>query len=474
MSYTQRIYIQNENGCVRNHDILNIRMTSDWCEFTPPTVDISGATKIQSVSGTSEGVYLITGQTEIPLVISFTGGSESYTGNTIGFIEVYRYNPTISGFTNPYIYQTSFSFSGDVVGSAYTTNLPISAVSPDNEYLIKPYFNFESCTEFLNALGVRYSNRNLYGTEYLLYNDGFDYYISVSYPAGIPILTISTGPVGSTFGGLVVYTQFPTVEKQTNFTLQNTIGEVMVNLNGVTLAPNYDFTVSGGIVTISAGTELTDVVTFVHSIGGEDLTGLNNDLIIVPVIVSGVTNGQGTNNVYYNTTEGKYEVYSSVDIASSSDVVVTLNGVTLANNIDYYKSTSNDRRIILEGVILTNDVINLYYFGNASYVGQIYTNTPEIGWYIEHLPTLVNGQFTLELSTGDTFTNISYSSVTDYEVGVGIYSDNLIISGDVGTQYYYRVKNEKFYQPITGNTIDTIAYSETVPIIIQSNSINSY
>jgi len=87
---------------------------------------------------------------------------------------------------------------------------------------------------------------------------------------------------------------------------------------------------------------------------------------------------------------------------------------------------------------------------------------------------LVNGQFTLELSTGVTFNNIIYSALTDYNIGINRYGDTLVVSGAVGTEYYYRVKNEKFYQPITGDTIDTVAYSELVPIIIQSNAINSY
>ena len=476
MSYTERTYIQNANGCVRNQDLLNIRMTSDWCEFTPPVVEMTGTSKIQSVGATSEGVYLITGQTGMTIGLIFSGGPGEYSGSSVDtIIEVYPYDTVISGFTNPYIYKASaISLSGDVVSSAYTVNLPVSDVYPDNEYLIKTYFEFDACTEFLNILGVRYDNRLLLGDDYYLYNEDFDNYISVSYPADVPILGVSSGGTDTLFGGLIAYSQFPVLSGQTDFLLQHYVGDVMVNLNGVTLAPNYDFTMSGGVVTISAGTELTDVLTFIHSVGSDDFIGLNGDYIVVSVINSGTTGGQGSDDVYYNISEDKYEVYTSLSIPKGSDVVMTLNGVTLANNIDYYKSVSNDKRIILEGVIMAGDVINLYYFTNVTYIGQIYTNTPSVTWSIEHAPTLVNGQFTLELSTGVTFNNIIYSALTDYNIGINRYGDTLVVSGAVGTEYYYRVKNEKFYQPITGDTIDTVAYSELVPIIIQSNAINSY
>jgi predicted chitinase len=168
MSYTERTYIQNANGCVRNQDLLNIRMTSDWCEFTPPVVEMTGTSKIQSVSATSEGVYLITGQTGMTIGLIFSGGPAEYSGSSVDtIIEVYPYDTVISGFTNPYIYKASaISLSGDVVSSAYTVNLPVSDVYPDNEYLIKTYFEFDACTEFLNILGVRYDNGVLLGDEY--------------------------------------------------------------------------------------------------------------------------------------------------------------------------------------------------------------------------------------------------------------------------------------------------------------------
>jgi hypothetical protein len=59
-------------------------------------------------------------------------------------------------------------------------------------------------------------------------------------------------------------------------------------------------------------------------------------------------------------------------------------------------------------------------------------------------------------------------------IGQTIYSDDFIASGTVGTTLYYRVKNQKKYETFCGNIITDIKYSDTIPVIIQTNSINSY
>jgi hypothetical protein len=151
-----------------------------------------------------------------------------------------------------------------------------------------------------------------------------------------------------------------------------------------------------------------------------------------------------------------------------------INGITLANNIDYYQSTSNKKRIILEGDLLIGDIMTIVYFPVSNVVNGIFINNPTISWLVNNAPQLVNGYFSLEVSTGSTFNTMYYSGSTDYIVDENIYSDSFIASGSVGTTLYYRVKNTKDYETVCGVKINTTAYSETIPITIQSNSINSY
>jgi len=191
-------------------------------------------------------------------------------------------------------------------------------------------------------------------------------------------------------------------------------------------------------------------------------------------VVSGVTNGEGSNTSYFNTTTGKYEIYTSLTPAQNGSILVMINGATLANGADYYQSISNPKRIILEGDIQVGDVISIVYFPSTNVVNGIITNNPSVSWYITTPPQLVNGLFTLEVSTGSSFTTLLSSGTTDYIVGTTLYYNSFVVTGTIGQKLYYRVKNEKNYVTICGDLVNSIAYSETIPLTIQSNSINSY
>jgi hypothetical protein len=151
-----------------------------------------------------------------------------------------------------------------------------------------------------------------------------------------------------------------------------------------------------------------------------------------------------------------------------------LNGATLANGIDYYQSTSDPKRIILEGDLQPDDIITMVYYAQTNVINGLVTNTPTVAWVINEAPQLVNGSFSLEVSTGSTFVDFYYTGNTPYSIQQTQYSDTFIASGNVGTTLYYRVKNNKNYVTLCGDVIDSTAYSETIPLVIQTNAINSY
>jgi hypothetical protein len=151
-----------------------------------------------------------------------------------------------------------------------------------------------------------------------------------------------------------------------------------------------------------------------------------------------------------------------------------INGVSLANGIDFYQSTSNNKRIILVGDIVVGDIITMVYFPSAGVASNIYNANPVVGWSISDAPKLVNGYFTLELANDIGFNSIIYTGKTDYVVDTYFYGLPLSLSGDVNTKYYYRVRNDKNYVTICGNEINSYVYSDTIPITIATNSINSY
>ena len=84
------------------------------------------------------------------------------------------------------------------------------------------------------------------------------------------------------------------------------------------------------------------------------------------------------------------------------------------------------------------------------------------------------GNFEIQYSTDNTFTTYTVSNVVPYSTNVVSYSGYLSLTGDAGTNLYYRIKNTKSYPSKCGDPIVSVAYSETVPITILSNALNSY
>jgi hypothetical protein len=89
-----------------------------------------------------------------------------------------------------------------------------------------------------------------------------------------------------------------------------------------------------------------EILTYAYVDNGTS-NNLYGDVYTIVTIYSGATGTQtSSDRVFYNTTENKYEFY--LVSSPASDIVLSINGSILAKNIEYYQSTSNDRRIILE------------------------------------------------------------------------------------------------------------------------------
>jgi hypothetical protein len=427
------------------------------------------------------GVYIINTGTTIELGFQFTANTDSFISNDSSFTyEIFKYNPDNEVFSNFSVYKSAeieySSFSGS---SAFTESIPVSGLSIDGDYIIKGYYIFDYGTEFLDRLGLKGNTLNKTGDSYGLYKKALDYYFTVIKEADKPKFTYSSTEYVA-IGTLMAYTLYPEYVGQTGLTFtQGYSGSPIVTLNGLTLVNHIEYEVinSASTITFSSGLELSDVVTVILVTNGADTPGFTNDIIqITTPIISGTSNSQGNSNVYYNTSESKYEIYTTVSPSPNDNLVVTLNGLTLAPNIDYYKSKTNSKRIILNGDIIIGDIINIYYNGGLQYVGNIFTNAPIINWNIDTKPSNNNGLFTIEVADINdiNFTNILFSATTPYVLNQSSYSGQVVLTGVAGTKYIYRIKNEKNYVSIVGDVITTVNYSETIPIQIQSNAINSY
>ncbi len=490
MRFQEPIYIQNNHNGVRNRNMFNVSTSSDMCIFNAPLFNVSGASKIDCSTGaTTPATYLLTDETTIPLQFQFTANTNSFTGNNATFsYEIYKYSQNGSLFLISPVYQ-----SGDIEYSAFTSfssltqNVPISNLLLDGEYLIKGYYKYPLCTGFLNKLG-KVENTLAYrrGIAYGLYEPTTDYYFIALGKTITPILMNngSNNPESGRLYQQVVLPETFTVLNEngddvfnsgvrTFTTDSNYNGDFIVTFNGLTLTKNLDYTFSGTLITLNEPMMSGDVISVIYTSSGSN-PFKTDSLEITSTITSGTTDNQGENLAYFNTTTNKYEIYTTVTPNYGDSIIVMINGVTLANGVDYYQSSTNPKRIILEGDLVIGDLLVIAYFTNTGVVNGLTTSSPFVSWLIDPAPSNNNGLFTLEVAYDKNFTNIYTSATTPYVTGEIGYGLGFTASGSVGTTLYYRVKNEKNYTTICGNTLSADTYSETVSVTIQSNSINTY
>lgn len=499
MRYQERIYIQNEYKGLRNRDVNIFGMSTDMCIFESPKFSVSGASKITCSAATSGYSYIISATTQpIPLEFIFTANTNSFTGNNATFkYKIYKFDDKTTSFPSIPLYSSeNFSYSAISVTTSIFQNISPLKLKLDGDYLIKGFYNFPVCTEYLNKLNKAVDTQDfISGSEYGIYNKNEDFYFVAVNKAAKPYFaydssnSVASGALNQTVRPMSYEITYPDYEipievgdLPTHEYLDPYIvtlpafytGSVLITLNGLVLANGLDYTISGSVATLNEAMKPDDVVTVIYY--SSDNNGLITDVInIVLPIVSGVTNNQGNNLSYFNTTTNKYEVYTSVTPADFNSVLVMLNGVTLANGLDFYQSITDGRRIILQGEITIDDVITIAYLPSTSVVADIRTSTPSAIWLVTPAPDKENGFFTLQVSYDNMFTNMYYTGTTQYAVGGSYYTLDFPVSGlTVGTSLYYRVKNDKNYETICGNIVNSYSYSDIIPITISTNSINSY
>lgn len=424
----------------------------------------------------SGSTYVITADTQtIPITFNFTGNTEYFTETNASFrYGIYKYNKSTASFdTKPTIFSDYIQYQSFSATSATTVNIPSSGLTLDGEYIIKGFYDFNAQTTTLKYLNTSIDTSvYLTGTEYSIYNPETDFYFVAFKKVQKPFIQYSETeqlPVGS----LIQQTIIP-ADDSYSFVISQTIsGFFILTLNGLALSLNYDYTLSGNIVTMNSVLKSDDIITLTYTTTGGNVFSADNIDIASP-IVSGTTGNQGSNSVYFNTSTGKYETYTSVEPQPGNAIIVTLNGIALTNGIDYYQSTSDSKRIILEGDLLVGDIILIAYYPKTQTSNGINTNTPVVTWAVND--ALINeiGFFTLEVSTDENFSSFYYTGNTTYSPNQRYYSTSFVATGTTGTKLYYRVKNTKRYLTLCSNFIDSVEYSDVIPVTIQTNSINSY
>jgi hypothetical protein len=468
--------------CGTGYTCTQLNYTDTVCVFTGTCSDINSVICNLDFTATtinSQEVYNITNETEIDLGFNFTANtSEFLDKNTTFNFKIFKYNHALGYFIDSTKFESEiYEWSSFSATSAITVSVPVSSLTLDGDYLIKSYFSHDVCTEFALLNGDRDTlpSNNL-GSQYKLYEPYRDFHFVAFNSAETPTITPSIGksnPIGSLIvDGIILNGNSNTA------VLTSAESDYIISINGLTLQKDLDYTLSAlsttTLITFNDTIVSGDVLTYAYANSQNSDNIRNEGLEITSPIVSGTTNNQGNEKVYYNTTTGKYELYTDL-VPSGGDIIVTINGVTLADNIDYYLSTSDSNRIILEGNLIVGDVIGIYYTSNVTIQGDVTIPSFNVSWVITNEPQNTNGLFTVEFSSSKDFTTLlTTSATTPYVEGQITYSVPIELSGSVGDVQYYRIKNEKTYEDICGNPFTTTAYSEVIDITIQTNAFNSY
>ena len=400
--------------------------------------------------------------------------------------EIYKYVQADKEFETSAL--QTFNISYDNLNDNNGSTLPLfSNRIGEGEFIIKSYWGYDVNTLIAKQQKVRKRSVNTYkrGELYGLYVPETDWYFINMFEASQPLFNNSTTPPAKTINTLEVRTVL-TQSGQTVYPMQG-LSDPIVSYNGAILAKGIEYSAvtSGppnGDAAFTPYIELLfdplpdQILTYAYVKDG-DVNDLLADLYLVDgPIKSGATGTQlESDRVFYNTTKGKYEFYL-ISVPSSS-VVLSLNGAALAYNIEYLKSFSNARRIILENPLIEGDVIEAFYVPTNAINGAIDTNQPEISWSINTAPSTTNGKFTVQVTTEKdiNYENVAYSGVVDYVIGQKTYNKLITLTNArAGDKFIYRIKNEKFYTPIIGNTIYSVNYSFTNKIEVLNNIGGKY
>ena len=359
-----------------------------------------------------------------------------------------------------------------------------------SEYLIRPYYQFISkqCNP-----GVIYDSW-FSSVQYNTFQDSTDYYFMTVIDPPTPSLQ-APGTEGSinfrlvtdklVYNGYVSVRGSQAINNEANYFLLSSIpsdpGNVLVFLNGVLLTQGYDYDIlnNGGygtvpIVVINGQINpATDwlLATYISGDVGAWFTNLGSyfiDTIVLDSFTSTSTPSYRIppdNTLNFNPVTNKYEFFTTLPINPDYAVMIMVNGVNLAPDEQFFKSTSFDGRIIFDQTTFTiGDVITVFAYSkngvSSNNYGSLRTNSFTAQWSVPSTFTnnTVTGRFIVEAfdNTSGILTNQLYVDFVPGESNYEATFSNLSLN----IYYKFKVTFEATYNGSLNNKVITCSYAE--------------
>jgi YVTN family beta-propeller protein len=357
------------------------------------------------------------------------------------------------------------------------------------QYLIRPYYDFNSkdCNP-----GTYFNNWNTV-PQLNSYQSNTDYYFMtivdpptprLNPPGGIekPNYTLVTDKLY--VNGVSSVRGAQSINGDLNYFVLSSIPSsgILLVLNGVQLTENHDFRliVQGfnvpPIVEVFNVIKNTDWLLATYIAGGSYPWTTNfgvyfMDTILVDTFTNTSTPSYrlpGDNSLNYNPVTLNYELFTSLPIDKYNSIILTVNGVKLADDAQYFKSTSFDGRIIFDKIYTsfnTGDIISVLAVSkdkgqyNNDY-GSLKTNQFLVQWSVP--PTFTNtdvtGRFIIEAFNDDT-NALTNKKTVDFVDGQANY-ESLFTNLPLNVNYRFKVTFEATYYAYLNNEVITCSYSE--------------
>ena len=509
----QEILNQNflrDNGL---SSVSNIQTDVKFCKeiFLSPEYYVTNAVKLVSgytttMSGCTtgstnlDGIYNLsyTGDINVNFIITGNTGFTLYNGSfCIKTFTKENFRPLISnGILSDKNQFLSDCFPFSSITSTTLTKTYAEGILPKTwgEYLIRPYYLFESkeCNPGINF------NSWISTPQNNSFNNVTDFYFMTVVNPPTPVLNPPEGTNNVGNFNLITDKLYvdgyssprgsQSINGELNYFLLTTIpsnGQIMLILNGIQLTQDYDFRlVNQGygvppVVEILNGNTVktTDwlLATYIASIPQQASTSVFGSYFIDSILVSNFTNTStnsyripGDNSLNYNPITLNYEFFTTLPIDPTYALVVTVNGLKLAEEFQYFKSTSFDGKIIFNKSVNFNigDVISVLAvsksntFNGTNNYGSLKTNQFKVQWTVP--TTFTNNSVTSRfiIQAYNNVTNILSNQVfVDYVDGQSSYETTLT-NLSININFRFKVTLESTYTGYLNNKVVTCSYAE--------------
>lgn len=422
---------------LNNYSLYNF-INEDYLLITP--IDY-----VKDIVGFENGGIAFSGAT-VPFEVNYTGGS------TYSKVNLLLLNKQVDSFEQA---QTIITTTGTTINNTLKlTNLP------NNEYIFKSVFEFNSSLPYYS--GATFTNYITNDPQYLEYNNydkNSDLYLG--YILQPPFIEFSGSDVNVLGAGESVQEiEEYSLTNANSITLKKVPnGNVLIYNNGVALSTDQYLVDSDGGITFYS--PVSGDLSFVY-LGGN----LNKNMIIETIQLSGITTYSSTtpnDKIYLTGTPTSYVV--RLDNNLIGQPILTLSGVTLSFNTDYYVFGVNK-------ILIKNQSITTPRMLQISYQAQTGVNTnlnnKNISVSVNTIPYNENGFINFIIT--DQQDRVIHIENKNWIFGQTNYSFNYTFTKE-GT-YKYFCQNVYINTLINGNKIFTVLDTPKYFTTISSTIVN--